>query len=762
LIGKILTMLRMTSFGRELSQNALNRYCSRLPIRLILAIFLIIALSDCRDSYGDGPVTNVNSIGSEPLTTSADFLAKSKAIDVPRDHRDAASTLVAQALDPETSVAAVREILTRAGIRIINSEGLPLNTPATPSKIGVTVYDFQVPTLAENLRKGSTVRLSRVAELSQELRGVELPDSVLTEVVQSWIKSAPTEPENPEAFDAALLQELANILPIDRADGRIHLLSFLVLSADIYGSKGTYRHSSTTTSLFSNALGLSTAHAATPCPPDTYDPWDGASFKTGKTIVDWIVDIFRNKGSQAQEAWKAGGKANKALDIVDILDSTLARAALVAGLKVEVSNDAAGKELHLRHSSGGSDMHPVKFTATVRFETPWPGATVQCGPLKGYTIPDNSAVSGVWVEWTMTGKYLDLLDDLTSTHNPDADKLQRGGGGGSATDGDGKVELRAETVTEEFCSSKSGEKVDKAKCGRGKLVRGSSGAEAQLDLTKTPPIKFKDLLSGRDPRWAAGKALFKVLTDIVTDIANSASAARSNVRVAWHDSGVYVWAGTITYTYEYETSGQRTMFERGGGNAKNITTKVSESTRLENVVEAILKPVTPSFEGASKPIGRVTHRFERHERYVRNQDFTVTCRAPGQNMRWRTTNANDSSTTDEQGHSTQWLPIYVYLDESTGKYEMSISYPALTTTWTEKNTNEPAGGCENPPPTSKIEEGVTSPISEAYAQSGRYKIQGQIDPNVPDTLSGNKITGDLKTTGRTIEKWNLRRVKPTD
>lgn len=132
-------------------------------MRMIFLIFLLVTLFDCRDSYGDVPTANVALSGSEPLITRADFLAKSKVIDVPRDHREAAAALVAQALNPGTSVAAVREILTRAGIRLINSEGLPLNTPAIPSKIGVTVYDFQVPILAENLLMGGTVGLSRVA-----------------------------------------------------------------------------------------------------------------------------------------------------------------------------------------------------------------------------------------------------------------------------------------------------------------------------------------------------------------------------------------------------------------------------------------------------------------------------------------------------------------------------------------------------------------------------------------------------------------------
>jgi hypothetical protein len=67
-----------------------------------------------------------------------------------------------------------------------------------------------------------------------------------------------------------------------------------------------------------------------------------------------------------------------------------------------------------------------------------------------------------------------------------------------------------------------------------------------LDLTKTPPVKFKDLIMGPDPAWATGKALVKVVTDVATDIATSARAARSMVDVAWHAGGQYAWEGTVT------------------------------------------------------------------------------------------------------------------------------------------------------------------------------------------------------------------------
>ncbi len=725
----------------------------RIGFRAIV-LALTLSLAGCGNDRQTTPIPGGPPSRSAASPPQADFLASKQVIDVPAGHREAAAALVAQALEARTRVPAVREILTRAGVRIINARGMTVNAPAAPSKIGFAVYDFQVPMLADSLRAGSTVRLARVADLAPQLYGIELPEAVLAEALRSWMIAAPAQSGNPEAFDAALLQELAKVLPKTRAAGRIDLLSFLVLGADIYGRKGTLRRPSSLSSALGDALGIRAAHAATPCPAEAYDAWEDLPLKTGKTITDWIIEILGDEWSTVKDAWKAGKDVNKAVDVFDILDSTLARIALVAGLRIEVSGDAAGKELHLRHSSGGSDMQPARFTATVRFETPWPGATVQCGPLKGYTIPDNSTVGGVWVEWA-------LGDRLETLENQSSGQLRRGGGGGGPTDADGKAELRAEAVPEAFCPNDRGWPVDKSKCGKGKLKRASSRVEAELDLTRTPPIKIKDLLMGPNPTWATGKALVKVLTDVATDIATSARSASTTVSVAWHDGGVYVWAGTVTIAFERATADHRTTFNRADLNAKNVTTDVSQSSRTTNLIEAVLPPATPTLEGESKPIARVLHRYTHRDEYFRKQTLTLLCRSQGRNPQWRETSASDSSVTDEAGEATQSLPVVVTVSPGRAEYTISVHYPALTTQWREERTNAPAGGCANPTPSSKTKEGKTSALSEAYAQSGTAIIHGTFDPKNPDTLSGENIVGEL-AHGRFTQKWNLRRVQPAD
>ena len=219
------------------------------------------------------------------------------------------------------------------------------------------------------------------------------------------------------------------------------------------------------------------------------------------------------------------------------------------------------------------------------------------------------------------------------------------------------------------------------------------------------------------------------------------------------------WTGTISFSYKQEKADSRTLFERGGGNAKDITSNVTESTRTANIVEAVLQPMTQGFEGTKKTMARVVHRYESHNEYIRKQTLSVTCRAPGQNTRWRETTAENSEITDERGEKTATMPVWVYVNQTTGKYEISVEYPALTTRWHTENKNAPAGGCQNPEPGIMILDGEESPISQAYIAAGSTKISGQIDLKNPDVLSGSEVTGDLEN-GQTTIKWNLRLVKP--
>lgn len=218
------------------------------------------------------------------------------------------------------------------------------------------------------------------------------------------------------------------------------------------------------------------------------------------------------------------------------------------------------------------------------------------------------------------------------------------------------------------------------------------------------------------------------------------------------------WTGTISFAYKQEKADNRTLFERGGGNAKDITTNVTESTLTANIVEAVLQPMTQGFEGTKKTMARVVRRFEYRYRYIRKQTLSVTCRAPGQNTRWRETTAENSEITDERGEKTAAMPVWVYVDSS-GNFEISVEIPALTTQWRTENKNAPAGGCENPEPSIMLLNGEDSPLSGGYTEAGSRRISGQTDPKNPDVLSGSEVTGDLEN-GQTTIKWNLRLVKP--
>jgi hypothetical protein len=220
------------------------------------------------------------------------------------------------------------------------------------------------------------------------------------------------------------------------------------------------------------------------------------------------------------------------------------------------------------------------------------------------------------------------------------------------------------------------------------------------------------------------------------------------------------WTGTISFTYKQEKADNRTLFDRGGGNVKDITSNITESTSTANIVEAVLQPMTLGFEeGTKKTMSRVVHKFEYRYEYIRKQTLSVTCRAPGQNMRWRQTNASDSEITDEKGEKTATMTVWINVYPSTGTFEISVDYPALTTKWQTENKNAPAGGCQNPEPSTTLLDGELSPYSGGFVEAGSSRIRGRIDPENPDVLSGSEITGDLDN-GQTSIKWNLRLVNP--
>lgn len=216
------------------------------------------------------------------------------------------------------------------------------------------------------------------------------------------------------------------------------------------------------------------------------------------------------------------------------------------------------------------------------------------------------------------------------------------------------------------------------------------------------------------------------------------------------------WTGTITYTYKYETKETKTVSNKGGADEINITANISDYAALENTIEAVLQPMSQGTEG-SKTMSRVVHKYIYRYEHIVNSTSSVRCRPPGANSYYKQTSGSSREINDERGENTATLPVWIYLNEKTGKYTISVNYPALTTKRNEERSGI-SNAC-NPKQFSETSAGEGSPQSEAYTQSGSFTADGQTDPKNPGVLSGKKVTGELEY-GQSTMTWNLRLVTP--
>ena len=107
---------------------------------------------------------------------------------------------------------------------------------------------------------------------------------------------------------------------------------------------------------------------------------------------------------------------------------------------------------------------------------------------------------------------------------------------------------------------------------------------------------------------------------------------------------------------------------------------------------------------------------------------------------------------EELGQNTQILPVYIYVEKSSGNYKISVKFPGVVTKRTEESSGVKTG-CE-PKSFSEIIDGDGNTI-----EAGSFEVEGQVDPKNPDVLSGKKVSGEL-SYGQFTWTWNLRLVKP--
>jgi hypothetical protein len=220
------------------------------------------------------------------------------------------------------------------------------------------------------------------------------------------------------------------------------------------------------------------------------------------------------------------------------------------------------------------------------------------------------------------------------------------------------------------------------------------------------------------------------------------------------------WVGQITSTFRYEQGGTKKTFDRAGGDIRDVTKESSWSTRLENKIQALLQDSSRGAAERDQPLATVVHRFEYRDEYSSTASFSIWCREEGRNPRVRETTTRSGDLDVEVGEDSSEEEVSAYVEPGSGKYTITVSYPATRTRWHRERMSRGVDGCQDRPPKVEVSDGEGgTPISEEYLKSGHLEVTGKVDPANADTLSGERVTGDLES-GQNTTTWNLRRVKP--
>lgn len=212
------------------------------------------------------------------------------------------------------------------------------------------------------------------------------------------------------------------------------------------------------------------------------------------------------------------------------------------------------------------------------------------------------------------------------------------------------------------------------------------------------------------------------------------------------------WKGTITYTRQKQISKTET---RVGSSARpDVKPNTMTTTKSENLletVEILLQPMTLGFSGDTT-YTRVVQKYKYYAETIRDESGTMACREPGRNSFMKEVSGDEKVISDYSGQNTVTHSVNVSVAPNTGKYRVSTKNieKIITTEKYERSGN--IMGCK-PIPFSSIREG------EGVAGVGYIELEGEVDPENPDFLSGKKVEGDLEN-GLETWTWSLHFVKP--
>ena len=222
------------------------------------------------------------------------------------------------------------------------------------------------------------------------------------------------------------------------------------------------------------------------------------------------------------------------------------------------------------------------------------------------------------------------------------------------------------------------------------------------------------------------------------------------------------WTGSITYK-EQQDAKSSTSDSHTGGRAANGQRDQSQSTAtyswmLEDVVEAVLMPVSLGSQGPNRPMAKFTHSFRNQQNNKTVSSGTMWCRLPGSNPKLIGYSDESGETYDALGEKSWKHPVSIRVSKD-GNYEIDVRWEDVPLTWKRSN-KLPGTGCP-------LIGGAEATTTGQDTREGReYTIRGKVDPKDADTLTGREERNlDLSTLpapgkGAITVSWNLKLVKP--
>ncbi len=468
---------------------------------------------------------------------------------LPQDPTLAADQLVALITGPVStqSATAVAELLRRAAIPIVTTDGAVIGAPSDITLGGDPIYAEFTVQLARSVRNGTSYDASQLANLLvprifQFDDGESLPPDDLVAAMGEWGKDpgAPVESQVAGAAFRALSASRGDIL-FGQGFGnpQFDLLQTTLLLAHASGdTTGRFSASGTTDGRSRALAGGLAASDANPCATPE-EPVPG----TNGVLKQQVKSVIKSTLPKA-----AQGHFSSSFDAVDTGLSVISMILLLTGAKLDLEADK--DTTHFKHSSN-DDGQRVKMTSIASFD-PVIAANneaVKCFALAGISMPPAGFIKGFRIRWTLdqdkgfypqhAGGYASkpFLDDkYLEPINPDTYKIDSCGSCGELTDNNGESHLTLAPPRE-------------LKPGEGAELYGVVRVKAAMDKDDIPRfIKLSDFtglasIAALPEYWA-----LKRLIDIgINAITRAGLPSQSKlIYVEYHGKNMYRVQGTVS------------------------------------------------------------------------------------------------------------------------------------------------------------------------------------------------------------------------